>query len=447
VTTFTGPAPRGRTAEIHTVTNSIEQARAPKPGVCRHNATEGVILNNHKLRWALLCVAAATIPVLLLASPANASHTVVIGRGDSIDSLARQYHVSIADIAHANGIDKDATLRDGRRLIIPDPPRSIRKAPTMRRPAHVKGDRITIRVGPDESYRRLTLVDHGVELLATRKAGEWYQVELPSGRTGWIRNDFVAVGKTDAKRVEKVASHKAGPSRGRRIARKMDEDDEEGRPAPRRRVAAHKKSVRELRAEASHRHRLALARARARGQHGDDDDDDHSLSVSRRHRQRVASHAASRRSHRAAQRYARAHTSRRSRHGGRPEASAPDTDADVVRTAYAYRGVPYHYGGTSRNGFDCSGFTSYIYRKKGVDLPHSAADQFNHGRRVSSGELKAGDLVFFHTTRRGISHVGIYAGEGKFVHASSGGGRVRVDSLNRGYYKKRLVGARRMKGD
>ena len=74
-------------------------------------------------------------------------------------------------------------------------------------------------------------------------------------------------------------------------------------------------------------------------------------------------------------------TSQRS--SGRPEASAPDTDADVVRTAYAYRGVPYHYGGSTRNGFDCSGFTSYVYRKKGVNLPHSAADQFNHGKRMA----------------------------------------------------------------
>jgi cell wall-associated NlpC family hydrolase len=307
----------------------------------------------------------------------------------------------------------------------------------MRRSAHVQGDRITVRLGPDESYRRLTLVDHGTELLATRKAGEWVQVELPSGRTGWIRNDFLKVAGKDTR----VASREAKPSHAKRVARRDDEDE---KPDRHKRVAsAHHMSKREQRAEASRKHRLALAKAR-RHRNTDEDDDD-TPRVSRRHRAQVAkAHNTSRRS----RRVALAHTShsRRGRHG-RPEASAPDTDADVVRTAYAYRGVPYHYGGSSRSGFDCSGFTSYIYRKKGVSLPHSAADQFNHGKRVSSGELKPGDLVFFHTTRRGVSHVGIYAGEGKFVHASSGGGRVRVDSLNSGYYKKRLVGARRMKGE
>jgi cell wall-associated NlpC family hydrolase len=135
----------------------------------------------------------------------------------------------------------------------------------------------------------------------------------------------------------------------------------------------------------------------------------------------------------------------RRRRSKRPEASAPETDGDVVRTAYSYRGVRYRYGGSSRNGFDCSGFTSHVYRSKGVSLPRTAAQQFGRGKRVGKGELKAGDLVFFETTRRGISHVGIYAGDGKFVHASSGGGRVRVDTLESGYYRNRYRGARRVK--
>ena len=123
-----------------------------------------------------------------------------------------------------------------------------------------------------------------------------------------------------------------------------------------------------------------------------------------------------------------------------------DTSAsDVVKVAYAYRGTRYRYGGTSRGGFDCSGFTRHVYEKNGVRLPHSSRAQAGVGAPVSRGQLKEGDLVFFHTTRRGISHVGIYAGGGKFIHASSHGRGVRVDSLSDGYYNRRFVRARRVK--
>ncbi len=116
----------------------------------------------------------------------------------------------------------------------------------------------------------------------------------------------------------------------------------------------------------------------------------------------------------------------------------------VVQTASRFKGVRYRWGGSSRSGFDCSGFTRYVYRQKGVDLPHSASAQFRRGTPVSRDQLQPGDLVFFQTYRRGASHVGIYIGNGKFIHASSAGGRVRVDSLNDGYYRARYLGARRV---
>ncbi len=124
--------------------------------------------------------------------------------------------------------------------------------------------------------------------------------------------------------------------------------------------------------------------------------------------------------------------------------SAGDSSS-LVRTALAYRGSRYTSGGTGRGGFDCSGFTRYIYSKFGIQLPHSSAAQSKLGVSVSRDELKPGDLVFFHTTRRSISHVGIYIGNSQFVHASNHGRGVTVDSLNSSYYAPRYRGARRVK--
>jgi len=113
-------------------------------------------------------------------------------------------------------------------------------------------------------------------------------------------------------------------------------------------------------------------------------------------------------------------------------------------SALRYRGVPYRYAGMSSRGMDCSGLVARVLQAHGIRAPHNSRALFQLGKPVSRGELKADDLVFFSTRGRGISHVGIYLGGGKFVHASSGGGRVQVSSLDSGYYAKRFVGARRL---
>jgi len=116
----------------------------------------------------------------------------------------------------------------------------------------------------------------------------------------------------------------------------------------------------------------------------------------------------------------------------------------AVRHALSYLGTRYRYGGSSSRGFDCSGFTAYIYRRHGINLPHNSSAQYRVGKPVSRSELRPGDLVFFRTRGSRVSHVGIYIGNGKFVHASSARGRVRIDTLDSGYYKQRYVGARRI---
>jgi len=108
-------------------------------------------------------------------------------------------------------------------------------------------------------------------------------------------------------------------------------------------------------------------------------------------------------------------------------------------------GIDYRYAGSTTNGFDCSGFTSYVFKKFGVDLPRRSADQATVGEKVAKADLRPGDLVFFNTDGKGISHVGIYMGEGKFAHASSSRG-VSISNMDDSYYVNRYVTARRVLG-
>lgn len=121
------------------------------------------------------------------------------------------------------------------------------------------------------------------------------------------------------------------------------------------------------------------------------------------------------------------------------------TAGDMLAFAKSLQGTPYRYGAASRHATDCSGYTLQVLKHEGIKLPRTAAEQSHKGRKVTKDNLKPGDLVFFHTSRGSrISHVGIYMGNGKFIHASSGGGKVQVNSLKEGYYKKRFATARRV---
>jgi hypothetical protein len=117
---------------------------------------------------------------------------------------------------------------------------------------------------------------------------------------------------------------------------------------------------------------------------------------------------------------------------------------EIVRTASQYVGVPYRWGGESpRTGFDCSGLTMVVYRLNGLDLPRSSRQQWKVGRRIDRSRLQKGDLVFFATSGGGsVSHVGIYTGRNKFLHAPGRGRQIQTSSLSSKYYRARYVGAR-----
>ena len=111
----------------------------------------------------------------------------------------------------------------------------------------------------------------------------------------------------------------------------------------------------------------------------------------------------------------------------------------VLQAARRQLGVRYRWGGnTPRQGFDCSGFTKHAMRGSNIKIPRTAAQQSRASRTISRSQLLPGDMIFFKTSGRHINHVGIYLGNGRFIHAASGGGKVTTDDLRKPYWQKRL---------
>jgi LysM repeat protein len=123
---------------------------------------------------------------------------------------------------------------------------------------------------------------------------------------------------------------------------------------------------------------------------------------------------------------------------------ATQSASKLNKSAYSFLGARYRFGGSSRGALDCSSFTQQVFREQSVKLPRTAREQFYVGNEVVRGDLKKGDLVFFQTYARFPSHVGIYLGNRKMIHASSREHRVVISSMDTPYYLSRYLGARRM---
>ena len=126
--------------------------------------------------------------------------------------------------------------------------------------------------------------------------------------------------------------------------------------------------------------------------------------------------------------------------------SVSNKASELVVNAMGFLGVPYKRGGnTVETGFDCSGFVRAMYEQSiGLILPRRAEQQAAATQNIDRTDLQPGDLVFFNTMRRAFSHVGIYVGEGKFIHSPKPGAEVRVESMNQSYWRHRFDGARRV---
>ncbi len=117
---------------------------------------------------------------------------------------------------------------------------------------------------------------------------------------------------------------------------------------------------------------------------------------------------------------------------------------EIVKTANSFRGVPYRWGGSSFDrGVDCSGLTMAVYRLNGLDLPRTSKEQYRSGIFINKKNLTEGDLIFFNTVGKGrVSHVGVFVGDGRFIHAPGRGKKVREDRISSTYYRKCYVGAK-----
>jgi len=121
-----------------------------------------------------------------------------------------------------------------------------------------------------------------------------------------------------------------------------------------------------------------------------------------------------------------------------------DPGRAVLQAAESRIGAPYRYGGAGPDAFDCSGLVTYAHREVGIPVPRTAAQQFAAATPVARKDLRPGDLVFFRLDGREVSHVGIYAGDDRFVHAPQRGGHVRVASLDEEHFRRSFAGAGRL---
>jgi cell wall-associated NlpC family hydrolase/LysM repeat protein len=244
----------------------------------------------------------------------------------------------------------------------------------------INGDNVTVRGDAGLHADTICTVDEGTHAAVIDQDGNWYELKFPKGTVGWVRGDLLR------------PIHEVDPEVVARHDRHREMEVHERRTEV---------------AQVHHEHHEAVA--------------------SRSHRHSVSHYSSD----------------------GSYSLATNDVDPGdaqgVLHEAHQMRGTRYSWGSMSRGATDCSGLVVQVFRKNGYHLPRTSSEQSTVGERVAYKDLKPGDLIFFHTMRgRRVSHVAIYEGNHKFIHASSGGGKVQENSLDEGYYSHRLVTARRL---
>lgn len=431
-------------------------------------------------------------------NPAQTTSTVItytVKPGDNDWDLAERFGTTSKEIRRLNPGVNWNSLRPGMKLRIPSrraapsAPRATQRtasAPSNAPRVRVTGDDVIVRSGPGRQHGRVTTVAKNREGRALETRPGWMKVQFSGGVTGWISTDFVTrVGSAPAAtRTASAASRPAAtpaprtqPARTEATAGTNDmirvaRTDVILRAEPNRESARVAKLNQGQTARVLYRSNGWVKVRFASGTTGwlraDMVEDMGRPTLARRTPSatppvttpadesgpeivavtpapaNTAAPAATTAAPAPAKPAPRANPAP----ANRPRAVSTPKAAKIIDTAEDQLGVRYRWGGTSRSGFDCSGFVQWVFARHGIRLPRTSASQATVGTAVRRSDLKVGDLVFFRTTRSGrISHVGIYIGNNRFIHASSGRSmRVRTNSLGESYYNSRYAGARRLPG-
>ena len=319
----------------------------------------------------------------------RAGDTYTVRSGENDWAIANHAGIRLSVLHRLNPDVRWGSLQPGAHLRLPSGMAVAAKAPRLRsRFAIVTGDAVTVRRHQGVGAEKVCSVEGGTHVAVLARDGGWYKLRFPKGTEGWVRGDLL---KT-AEAPHAVAVHHAHHQHA---------------------IESHVERV---------TYTAALHRRPSRAQR---------IAHWEKHRENVQA--------RYARRFGRGH-----RVIVAP-LSAGRAGGDLIARAETFRGVRYEWGHASRSGTDCSGFTTQVFGGAGVRLPRTSQEQARIGQGIDRHNLSKGDLVFFHTGRgHRVTHVGIYMGSGKFIHASSGGGKVQVNDLSEGYYANRFVTGRRV---
>lgn len=324
------------------------------------------------------------------------NYTYCVKNGDNDWIIAKRFGISVRTLKLQNPHANWANLKIGTYIRVPMGAShapvakgTVAAASTSRirsRYAVISKDNVRVRRGASTDKGVAVIVPQSTPVTVLDRQGDWYKCRFPRGTVGWVREDMLK--EVKYQRVASSYAPAASSSKGSRT------------------VASNRESSRVPRTSSNST------------------------------RKTVASY---RPSAKAASSSSRRYSSQYTYSGG------GDGDSKAVNAAMGMVGTRYRYGAMSRSATDCSGMVKQAYARAGVNLPRTSREMSTVGQSVSKNSLKAGDLVFFKTRGgRGVSHVGIYKGNGQFVHASSGKGHVTVSNLNDGYYSRTYAGAKRV---